>query len=77
MDAYPALDYGCVREARRTEVERFLRAQGYAVSRDTGRHTWWTRPASRPIPLPRHPRISPAVLRDVEQAVGFVPKKWK
>ena len=59
------------------EVERFLRQQGYEIARDDGRHTWWRKTGARPIPLPRHTRISPAVLRDIERAVGFVPGEWK
>lgn len=66
-----------MKEAKRSEVERFLREQGYEISRDTGPHTWWTKPGARPLPIPRHNRTSPKVLRDVEKAVGFVPKEWK
>ncbi len=66
-----------MREAKRSDVERFLRRQGYEVARDDGRHTWWARPNSRSIPLPRHNRISPGVLRDIERVVGFVPDEWK
>jgi predicted RNA binding protein YcfA (HicA-like mRNA interferase family) len=66
-----------MKEEKRAEVERFLREQGYQVSREDGRHTWYTKAGGRPIPLPRHTRISPGVLRDIEKAVGFVPKKWK
>lgn len=66
-----------MKEAKRTAVEKFLLQQGYQVSRDDGRHTWWKKPGSRSIPLPRHKRISPGVLRDIEKAVGAVPREWK
>lgn len=66
-----------MKEAKRTEVERFLRSQGYDPKRDTGNHTLWAKPGARSVPLPRHNRISPKVLRDIEKAVGFVPDAWK
>jgi predicted RNA binding protein YcfA (HicA-like mRNA interferase family) len=62
-----------VKEAKRADVERFLRQHGYTPGRDTGSHTWWTKPDSRPIPPRRPTRISPGVLRDI----GFVPQQWK
>ncbi len=66
-----------MKEAKRAEVERFLREQGYAVASETGRHTKWTKQGARAVPLPRHNRISPGVLRDIEKAIGFVPDGWK
>lgn len=66
-----------VKEAKRMDVERFLRQQGYRVGRDRGPHTWWVKPGSRSIPIPRHRLISAGVLSDVEKAVGFVPDEWK
>ena len=66
-----------MKEAKRSEVERFLREQGYAVGRDSGPHTFWSKPGSRAIPIPRHTRVSPKVLRDIEKAIGFVPREWK
>ena len=66
-----------MKEAKRSEVERFLREQGYEVGRDAGPHTWWKKLGARAIPLPRHKRTSPGVLRDIEKAIGFVPDEWK
>jgi len=66
-----------MKEAKRSEVERFLREQGYEIGRETGPHTWWTKPGARSIPLPRHKRTSPGVLRDIEKTIGFVPDDWK
>jgi predicted RNA binding protein YcfA (HicA-like mRNA interferase family) len=66
-----------MKDAKRTEVERFLTAQGYTVGRDTGNHTFWAKPGHRSVPLPRHKTVSPKVLRDIEKAVGFVPQEWK
>lgn len=66
-----------MKEAERSEVERFLREQGYTIGRDAGPHTWWKKPGARSIPLPRHTRTSPGALRDIEKAIGFVPDKWK
>ncbi len=66
-----------MKEAKRSEVERFLRQQGYAVGRDSGNHTWWTKDGARSIPLPRHNRISPGVLRSIEKVIGHLPAEWK
>ncbi|MBS1906585.1 MAG: type II toxin-antitoxin system HicA family toxin [Actinobacteria bacterium] len=66
-----------MKEARRTDVERFLRQQGYRIGRDSGRHTWWVKPGCPAVPLPRHARISPGVLRSIEKAVGQLPDEWR
>ncbi|WP_437585172.1 type II toxin-antitoxin system HicA family toxin [Paramicrobacterium sp. CJ85] len=66
-----------VKEAKRNDVERFLRTQGYSVLSEKGGHTKWGKPGARPIPLPRHNKISPGVLRTIEKTVGFVPEEWK
>jgi len=66
-----------VKDAKRADVEKFLRQQGYAVARDRGNHTVWKKSGSRSIPLPRHRTISAGVLRDIEKTIGFVPDKWK
>lgn len=66
-----------MKAAKRTEVERFLTEQGYAIKRDSGNHTFWAKPGNRSVPVPRHKVISPKVLKDIETAVGFVPREWK
>ncbi|MBN9215359.1 MULTISPECIES: type II toxin-antitoxin system HicA family toxin [unclassified Microbacterium] len=66
-----------MKEAKRSDVERFLRSEGYRVTRDSGPHTWWSKEGARSVPLPRHTRISPGVLRSIERIVGHVPPDWK
>lgn len=66
-----------MKEAKRAEVEKFLREQGYSVASDKGDHTKWSKVGARPIPLPRHNRISPGVLRAIEKVIGHVPDEWK
>ncbi|WP_187976607.1 type II toxin-antitoxin system HicA family toxin [Mycetocola sp. JXN-3] len=66
-----------MKDAKRKDVERFLRSQGFTVDRDGGPHTWWKKPGSRSVPIPRHRLVSAGVLRTVEQVVGFVPDEWK
>ncbi|WP_405217013.1 type II toxin-antitoxin system HicA family toxin [Agrococcus sp. Ld7] len=66
-----------MKEAKRSEVERFLRSEGYEVASESGGHQKWSRPGARSIPLPRHSRISPGVLRSIEKIVGHVPESWK
>lgn len=65
------------KEAKRSEVEKFLREQGYSVASDKGDHTKWSKPGVRSIPLPRHNRISPGVLRSIEKVIGWLPDEWK
>ncbi|WP_454115885.1 hypothetical protein [Microbacterium aurum] len=31
----------------------------------------------RSIPLPRHNRISPGLLRSIEKVIGWLPDEWK
>ncbi len=57
--------------------KRFLGQQGYAVGRDSGNHTWWKKDGARSIPLPRHNRISPGVLRSIEKVIGHLAAEWK
>lgn len=66
-----------MKDAKRSEVERFLREQGYQVGRDSGPHTWWKKDGARSIPLPRHTKISAGVLRSIEKTIGHVPDEWK
>jgi predicted RNA binding protein YcfA (HicA-like mRNA interferase family) len=66
-----------MKEAKRSEVEAFLREQGYVVKRDTGPHTFWAKEGCPSVPLPRHTKTSPGVLRDIEKKVGHVPDEWK
>ncbi|WP_091186783.1 type II toxin-antitoxin system HicA family toxin [Paramicrobacterium humi] len=65
-----------MKDVKRSEVERFLRTIGYTIERETGPHTWWARDGSRAVPLPRHRKISPGVLRSIEKIVGHVPDIW-
>ena len=66
-----------MKDAKRRDVENFLKQQGYQVGRDKGRHTWWVKAGARPIPLPRHTKISAGVLRDIEKTIGHVSDAWK
>jgi predicted RNA binding protein YcfA (HicA-like mRNA interferase family) len=66
-----------MKDAKRRDVERYLKQQGYEPGRDDGRHTWWVKAGVRSVPLPRHSRISPGVLRGIEHIVGAVPAEWK
>lgn len=50
-----------MKDAKRRDVENFLKQQGYQVGRDKGRHT----------------KISAGVLRDIEKTIGHVPDAWK
>lgn len=66
-----------MKDAKRSEVERYLREQGYTVASDKGDHTKWSKPGARSVPLPRHKTISAGVLRSIEKIIGQVPEEWK
>jgi predicted RNA binding protein YcfA (HicA-like mRNA interferase family) len=66
-----------VKDAKRADVERFLTHQGWEHVRTKGSHGIWQKPESKPLSIPRHGKVSPGVLRQVEKQVGFVPKEWK
>ncbi|PPF53434.1 type II toxin-antitoxin system HicA family toxin [Clavibacter michiganensis] len=66
-----------MKDAKRSEVEAFLRAQGYTVKRDKGPHTFWAKEGCPSIPLPRHTTTSAGVLRGIEKTIGHVPDEWK
>lgn len=51
-----------MKEEKRSEVEKFLREQGYSVASDKGDHTKWSKPG---------------VLRSIEKVIGWLPDEWK
>lgn len=48
-----------------------LEAAGYRKERDTGDHTVYAKPGSRPLPVPRHREVSEQTAQSILKAAGL------
>lgn len=58
-------------DLKQRDLIRALEAAGYRKERDTGDHTIYAKPGSRPIPVPRHREINENTANGILRAAGL------
>jgi predicted RNA binding protein YcfA (HicA-like mRNA interferase family) len=67
-----------VKELKQSEVEKFLKNEGWELVRVKGGHNVWKSPDGQTtIAIPRHGKTSPGVVRQVIKAVPNTPDNWR
>lgn len=56
---------------KRRDLIKKLAAAGYRKERDTGDHTVYAKPGSRPIPVPRHNEINEQTAKGILKTAGL------
>jgi len=56
---------------KRRDIIKRLEAAGYRIERDIGDHTIYSRPGSRPIPVPRHREVNELTAKEILRAAGL------
>ena len=56
---------------KQRDLIRALETAGYKKERDTGNHTVYAKPGSRPIPVPRHREINEYTAKGILRAAGL------
>lgn len=56
---------------KRRDLVKELEAAGYHKERDTGDHTIYAKPGSRPIPVPRHNELNEQTAKAILKAAGL------
>jgi mRNA interferase HicA len=61
---------------KRGDLLRHLRAQGYELLREGGRHSWWHNPQlNKRSSIPRHNEIDNDLARKICKDLGVLPVK--
>lgn len=61
---------------KRSELIRYLNAQGCELLREGGRHSWWQNPQqNRRSAIPRHSEISDILANKICKDLGVKPAK--
>ncbi|MFI3219902.1 MAG: type II toxin-antitoxin system HicA family toxin [Methylococcales bacterium] len=61
---------------KRSELIRYLNAQGCELLREGGRHSWWQNPLqNRRSAIPRHSEISDILANKICKDLGVKPVK--
>lgn len=56
---------------KRRDLIKKLSAAGYRKDRDTGDHTVYAKPGSRPVPVPRHSEVNEYTAKQILKAAGL------
>lgn len=66
-----------VKDMRLREVETALLDHKCKVLSDRGPHTKWGCPCGKhTVPVPRHPVVSPGVVRNIVKRLTCLPEGW-
>lgn len=65
------------KEMKRRQVEKALTTQGCTKVSENGPHTKWKCPCGAHVAaVPRHPEVTPGVVRNIIQHLACLPKGW-
>ena len=56
---------------KRRDLIKRLETAGYRKERDSGDHTVYAKPGSRPIPVPRHNEVNEQTAKAILKAAGL------
>lgn len=58
-----------MKDAKKRDVDKMLKAAGFEVIRKDGRHEVWGHQDGRTIAVPRHSMISAGVMRKIHKVI--------